>query len=185
MITETQFDTTKIYSHIVSVTDYLAQAIFKAVEYDFHNLTKKIAVSFFGGRKKGWWYIQLCSQLTDPIRNKYELARQALELFFASLLWRVQAKCYLSDPRQMYCWPLKWHVPAFTVREGDGVQASCKLHDLISNSIERVIQLSVLCLYSAKLSCTLACISCNTSRNRKHKIVISHTFQKILLSIYS
>lgn len=45
MITETQFDTTKIYSHVVSVTDYLAEAIFNAVEYDFHNLTKKIAAS--------------------------------------------------------------------------------------------------------------------------------------------
>lgn len=54
MITETQFDTTKIYSHVVSVTDYLAEAIFNAVEYDFHNLTKKIAASCCWGRKKGW-----------------------------------------------------------------------------------------------------------------------------------
>ena len=54
MITETRFDATKIYSHIVSVTDYLAQAIPNAVEYDFDNLTKKIAAACVWGRKKGW-----------------------------------------------------------------------------------------------------------------------------------
>lgn len=70
--------------------DYLAQAIFKAVEFDFHNVQKKASSL---GRKMSLnisiyaHYIQTPSGIIESVCLVPEL--------FLSLLWQMQAKSHV------------------------------------------------------------------------------------------